>query len=802
MKFNKLQYILLLFCSFFCLTSFSQTITISGSVSDKETGEMILGAQIMALPMKKGVISNVYGFYSLTIADSVESILVKSSTYKSLLIQIANKRDTVINIELKPEVKEFETVSITGTKSDNINSTQLGQIELSMEEIKLLPAFMGEVDVLKTIQLLPGVSSISEGGQGFYVRGGGPDQNLVLLDEAIVYNASHLFGFFSVFNPDAVKNINLIKGGMPANFGGRMSSVLEINMKEGNNKKLSIKGGLGLISSRLTIESPIKKDKGSFIFSARRTYIDILLKPFIPKESPFSGSGYFFYDLNFKANYTLNDKNRFFISSYYGKDLFNYGNKQDDFTMEMPWGNGIVAARWNHIFSQKVFLNVTSTFSDYLFGFKSKQDIFRFELNSGIQDYGTKVDFSYYPNSKHKIKWGADYIFHRFTPTSVSVNIDDVKLNTGDAQRLYSHESALYVLDEIEFTPRFKMNVGFRYSMYHQVGPFTRYIKDDIANPDSTVNYMKGDLISFYHGPEPRVSFRFVINENSSIKAGYSYNYQYVHLTSMSAVSLPTDIWYPTTDVAKPQQGSQYTTGYFRNFFKNKLETSVEVYYKDMRNLIEYKEGALPADNVSENTDDLLTFGRGWSYGIEFFLKKTSGRFTGWIGYTWSKTERLFSDLNQGLPFPAKYDRRHDFSLVGTYKIDKRLILSTTYIYATGNTLTLPTSWFVHENELLYNYGPKNATRMNDYHRLDISLTYYDKPFRTKTDKQTGETIQIEKKIRSNWAFSIYNLYNRANPFFLYIDPEGNIYEGDFKIKVKQVSLFPIIPSITWNFEF
>lgn len=775
--------------------------TLSGYVTDSKNGEALIGVKVYIPTTNQGAVTNNYGFYSLTVNSGSYKIEFRSGLYPSESREIDLTKDVRLDIELGTNVKDLKEIVINAKKGENVNSTQMGQIELDIEKIKTLPAFMGEVDVIKTIQLLPGVSSVSEGGQGFYVRGGGPDQNLVMLDEGVVYNAAHLFGFFSVFNADAVKSVNLIKGGMPANYGGRMSSVLEVNMNEGNNKKFKVKGGLGAISSRLTVEGPLKKDKGSFIISGRRTYIDLIMKAAIPDTSPFAGSSYFFYDFNAKFNYKLTDKDRIFLSGYYGKDVFNFEDREGGFNAKMPWGNGIAALRWNHLFSNKLFMNLTSTFSDYQFSFGSKQDEFRFELFSGVRDVGSKVDFSYFPNSRHSIKWGADYIYHTFTPTSVSAQNDTVVFNTGVAQKLYSHETSFYALDDFELNDVIKINAGLRYSMYHHVGPFTRYIKGDgISTPDTAINYSKGDVIKFYNGLEPRLSARFLLPDKSSIKAGYSYNYQYVHLTSLSAVSLPTDIWYPSTDKAKPEIGWQASIGYFRNFMNDMFETSVEIYYKEMNNMIEYKEGAVPGDEVNDNTDNLLVYGKGWAYGIEFFIKKSVGKFTGWIGYTWAKTDRKFPDLNEGKIYPAKYDRRHDLSVVGTYKLNDRWTFSTSFIYATGNTLTLPSSWYVQEQNLLFNYGARNSTRMAPYHRLDLSANWYSKDYKTKTDAQ-GNEIQVKKKIKSNWAFSIYNVYNRANPFFLYVDNDGKFLNGDFKITVKQVSLFPIIPSVTWNFE-
>ena len=784
------------------LFSLSQKATLSGYITDASNGEAIIGAKVFIPSIKQGAITNTYGFYSLTLPVGKYSVEYKFASFSTVTKDIDLSKDVTLNVELGSSVNNLKEVEINAKKGENVNSAKLGQVELEMDQIKTLPAFMGEVDVIKTIQLLPGVSSVSEGGQGFYVRGGGPDQNLVLVDEAVVYNAAHLFGFFSVFNADAVKGVSLTKGGMPANFGGRMSSVLEVNMNEGNNKTFKVKGGIGAISSRITIEGPLKKDKGSFIVSGRRTYIDVIMKAAIPDTSPFAGTSYYFYDFNLKLNYKITKKDRLFLSGYYGKDVFSFGNTQDNFNVKMPWGNAIAALRWNHLFNPKLFMNVTTTFTDYMFQFGSNQDQFRFSLNSGVRDLGAKVDFSYYPNTKHKLKWGADYIFHTFTPTSVSAETDSIVFDTGLAQKLYSHESAIYITDEYDLSENWKFNVGLRYSTYQQVGPFTRFIKGDIGTADSTIQYGNGDLIKFYHGLEPRFSFRWMLPDKSSIKGGYSYNYQYVHLTSLSAVSLPTDIWYPTTDIAKPQSGWQTSIGYFKNFDDDKWETSIEAYYKGMNNLIEYEEGALPGDNVNDNTDNLLVFGKGWSYGVELFIKRSFGKLTGWVGYTWSKTERQFEDLNEGNPFPAKYDRRHDLSVVATYKLNERWTFSSAFIYATGNTLTLPTSWYVQEQNLLFNYGARNSTRMAPYHRLDLSATWYDKPTKTKIDPISGLKMEVKKRFRHNWSFSVYNVYNRANPFFLYVDNDGDFLNGDFKLSVKQVTLFPVIPSVTWNFEF
>lgn len=799
-----MRHTLLLLIVFWYSCLFAQDkATLSGTISDAGTGELVFQARISIVSLSKGTFSNEYGFYSLTVPKGQYEIQVTSFGKKTIKQTIDLTDNRVLNFELPDDdTEELEVVEINARKGENINSTQLGQIELDIEKIKTLPAFLGEVDIIKTLQLLPGVSSANEGGQGFYVRGGSPDQNLVLLDEAQVYNASHLFGFFSVFNADAVKSVNLIKGGMPANYGGRISSVMEVKMNEGNNRKFVVKGGIGLISSRLTVEGPLKKEKGSFMIAGRRTYIDVLMKPFLKRSSNFAGTGYYFFDLNFKANYTINKNNRIYLSAYYGKDEFSFGNKADDFMVKMPWGNGVASVRWNHIFNSKLFLNLSGTFTDYRFSFNSEMDKFNIGLSTGIRDYGAKADFSYFPGSRHRIKFGVDYIYHTFTPVSVSAEQDEsIDFNTGMRQSLRNHESAVYIQDEIDITDRIRINAGLRYSMYQFTGPFIRYIKGPVNGNDSSVQYGKNELIQFYQGLEPRISGRILLDKKSSVKAGFSYNNQYIHLASLSSVSLPTDIWYPSTEKIKPQRGWQASAGYFRDLFNDKFELSVEIYYKKMKNLVEFSPGATPIDNVNDNTDNLLIMGEGWGYGAEFFLQKKVGKFTGWIGYTWAKSERKFPEI-QEKAFPSKYDRRHDLTLVGTYKLNERWTFSACFVYASGNTLTLPSSYYVQDQNVLYNYGERNSTRMAPYHRLDLSATWYDKPEKLKKDPQSGETIRIKKRFRQNVNISVYNVYNRANPYFLYISTKGSLMKDSFKMSVKQASLFPVLPSVTWNFQF
>ncbi len=800
--------------------------TLSGYVKEEATGEFSIAASIYL--KKKGVedrrigaTTNQYGFYSITLEKGTYQLFVSYIGFEDFSKEIFLDKDIRLNIAIKEKGVVGKEVEILGEKPDqNIKSTDMGVNHIDIEKIKQLPAFMGEVDILKTIQLLPGVQSAGEGNSGFYVRGGGPDQNLVLLDEAIVYNTGHLFGFFSIFNGDAIRNVELIKGNMPAQYGGRLSSVLDVSMKEGNSQKFHCDGGIGLISSRLTLEGPIKKDTSSFMISARRTYIDVLTRPFISEA--YKGSGYFFYDLNAKVNYRISDKDRLFVSGYFGRDVFSYSNNRDfgsGFKVNIPWGNATTTLRWNHLMNQKLFVNTSAIFSDYKFEFGATQSQFEFRLYSGIRDFNGKVDFSYFPSEKHKIKFGTNYVYHVFTPSHASAKSGNVDFNVGGIVRLYAHEAAFYFSDDFDVSARIKISAGLRYSYFRQVGPFKRFVKSNIGNRIvDTILYKTGDKITEYGGPEPRLSMRIELNKQSSLKFGFSQNYQYVHLASISSVSLPTDVWMPSTSIIQPQFSTQYAAGYFRNFNDNNYEASVEVYYKDMRHLLDYKEGSLPDDNVNDNVDNAFTFGKGWSYGAEFFLKKRMGKFNGWIGYTICKTWRQFDSINSGNKFLAKYDRRHDVSVALAYDLNKSWSFGSVFVFATGNNATLPVSWYLLEGHMVPEYGDRNSYRIRSYHRLDLSVTYTpNKEKRIARRKQKWDESMKQKgvntnemkvpsswksKVQSSWNFSIYNAYNRHNPFFIYFQNDGNIFDGSLNVKAMQVSLFPILPSITWNFKF
>ncbi|MBP7408205.1 MAG: TonB-dependent receptor [Flavobacteriales bacterium] len=780
------------------------TVTISGYVKDASSGEALIAANVYLKEAKRGAVANAYGYYVLNVEPGTHTVVMNYLGFDEFSTVIELKEDLKLNIDAKPKaiaMKEFEAV---GERSkSNTEDTQMGTVDLDVQRLNTLPALLGEVDILKTIQFLPGVKSNGEGNSGFYVRGGGPDQNLILLDNATVYNASHLFGFFSVFNADAVKNIELIKGGMPANYGGRISSVLDINMKEGNDKGFHGQGGIGLISSRLTLEGPIVKDRGSFIVSGRRTYIDVLTKPFINDTSSFAGTGYYFYDINAKANYRLSDKDRFFLSGYFGRDVFTFsGANEGDPAFRIPWGNTTVSARWNHVFGPKLFLNTTATFSDYSFAFDATQDQFAFKLFSGIKDYGLKLDMSHYPTARHHLKYGAQYIYHIYTTSTVDVSSGDTEFDIDTPPKLHAHESALYILDDYDVTDLLRVNLGLRLTRFDHVGPYTQYELDERGRSIGTEEFGPGKPISAYTALEPRISARYTLGPNSSVKASFNRGQQYVHLASFSSIALPTDVWIPSSERVKPQIGTQYSAGYFRDLFEDVFEASVEVYYKDFDNLIEYAEGASPQSNGNTNYDAQLVFGDGYSYGAELFIKKRTGKFTGWLGYTWSKTMRQFADINEGREFPSRWDRRNDLSLVLGYDHNKRWSFGATFVYATGQAVTLPVNRYFIEGLLVSEFTDRNGYRMAPYHRLDLSATLTNKEYKTVKDPTTGVETQVLRKWRSSWTFGVYNAYNRRNPYFIYFGSEGVPSNGSFQVVAKQVSLFSVLPSVTWNFKF
>lgn len=773
---------------FFCAVFGQEKFTLNGYIKDSLTGETLIGANVTVKEEGRGASSNQYGFYSITLEKGNYQLLVSFVGYEAKLVDVDFTENRSINILLAPSSTNLNSVTVTGRKREsNIKSAQMGKIDLSINTIKSLPPFFGEVDILKVLQLLPGVRNAGEGNSGFYVRGGGPDQNLIMLDEAVVYNTGHLFGFFSVFNSDAIKNLTLIKGGIPPQYGGRLSSVIDVAMKDGNTNKTQVDAGIGLISSRFSIQGPMFKEKASYMISARRTYIDALIKPFIGKSNSFYGSGYYFYDLNAKMNYKFSEKDRLFLSGYFGRDKFNFNNAKRSFTTEVPWGNATATLRWNHVFNKKLFANTSLIYNDYGFEFNGTQNDFTIKLKSGIKDLNAKTDFDFYASPEHKLKFGGQYTFHTFLPSVVSGQQDTTVFEPANVQKKYANEFAFYIQDDWEVTRALKVNYGVRYSRFQQVGRYTSYATDADGNKVDSTTYGPGQVIKSYGGLEPRLTVRYSLNDESSIKAAVTRNYQYIHLVSNAGTTLPTDIWVPSTYRVKPQIGWQYAAGYFKNFSNNMFETSLEVYYKTMQNQIEYREGYTP--NTLQDPEENFVFGKGWSYGAELFVNKIKGRFTGWIGYTLSWTWRQFPDINNGEKYPSKYDRRHDLSLVAAYELTKKWKLSSVFVFGTGNAISLPERFYFVGGVLTQEFSSINAYRMQPYHRLDFSATYT--PVHKKPRKYT-----------SNWVFSVYNVYSRQNPYFYYYDQEGSAANGTLKVTAKQVSLFPIIPAITWNVKW
>jgi len=768
--------------------NWQEKFTLNGYIKDSLTGETLIAASIAVKEEGRGVATNQYGFFAITLAKGNYQLLLSFIGYASKTVEVNFDRNKEVNFLLAPLSSYLNNVTVSARKREsNIKSAQMGKVELNMNTIKALPSFLGEVDILKSLQLLPGVRNAGEGNSGFYVRGGGPDQNLIMLDEAVVYNTGHLFGFFSVFNADAIKSVSLIKGGMPAQYGGRLSSVIDVAMKDGNINKTEVDAGIGLIASRFAIQGPIVKDRASFLISARRTYIDGLVKPFIGKTNSFYGSGYYFYDLNAKINYRFSNKDRLYLSGYFGRDKFDFNNAKRSFKTSIPWGNSTATLRWNHVFNKRLFANTSLIYNDYNFAFNGAQNNFNIKLSSGIQDINAKTDFDFYATPEHKLKFGGQYTFHTFLPSVVSGSQDSVVFEPDNVQKKYANEFALYIQDDWELSKRIKLNYGLRYSRFQQVGKYTAYTNDANGNKSDSVVYNSGQVVKSYGGFEPRATMRFTINDSSSFKAAVTRNLQYIHLVSNAGTTLPTDIWVPSTYRVQPQIGWQYTAGYFRNFKNNMFETSLEVYYKTMDNQIEYREGY--TSNTLKDPEEDFVFGKGWSYGAEVFVNKVKGRFTGWIGYTLSWTWRKFPQLNNNEKYPSKYDRRHDISVVGTYTLNDKWKFSSIFIYGTGNATSLPERFYFVEGVLTQEFSRINAYRVAPYHRLDLSATYT--PLPKKQRKYTG-----------NWVFSIYNVYSRQNPYFYYYDQEGSAANGTLAVTAKQVSLFPMIPSVTWNVKF
>ncbi len=759
----------------FLLASAQQKYTISGNIKDFATGEDLIGATVLIEgATHRGTVSNSYGFYSISLPASEYKIRFQYIGYESQTITVTLSENQVIDIELKEKTVELGNIVVTGERADkNVTSVEMGNVKLTPKQIESIPVLFGEHDILKTIQLMPGVKSAGEGNSGFYVRGGGIDQNLILLDEAPVYNASHLLGFFSVFNSEAIKSANLMKGSIPAEFGGRASSVFDIKMKEGNMKKFGVTGNIGLISSNLAVEGPIKKDKGSFIVSGRRTYADMFLV--FSKKEDIKNTTLYFYDLNLKSNYKINKNNRIYLSGYFGRDNFGYAKE-----FGFDWGSITGTLRWNHNFNGKLFSNTSFIVSNYSYNiniFDAADILIRSEIN----DINLKQNFTLYANAQNTIKFGGNVIFHNVLPGEITVS-EGFSLESDKISRRRAIEWAGYISNNQKISEQFKVYYGLRLALFSNVGPGEFYEFDETGKLINTINKEHFGIVKTQGGLEPRVGLNYTINRKSSLKASYNRIYQFLHLLSNSTTTTPTDLWLPSSNNVKPQISDQISLGYFRNFKENEYETSLEIYYKDLKNQIDYKNGAELVYNATVESE--LVFGKGWAYGAELMVKRNFGRLNGWVSYTWAKTMRQFDLINKGNPFPARHDRTHDLSVVGMFDITRKLKLSATWIFYTGNAVTFPSGKYEIEGQTVAYYTERNGYRMPNYHRFDLGLTWQ----RKKTER-----------FESSWNFSVYNVYARENAYFIDFresDENPNVTEA------VQFAIFKVIPSVSYKFKF
>ncbi|MGC9375679.1 MAG: TonB-dependent receptor [Bacteroidales bacterium] len=767
--------ITLLLFSFFQVTATKYTL--SGHITD-ESGEELIGATIYVKSLKTGTVTNAYGFYSLTIPKNSYQIIYSYVGYETQIKKVELNQNLRINIVLKEQSKTLNEVVITAERKDaNVAKAEMSTMKIQAQEIKKIPAFMGEVDVIKAIQLMPGVQSASEGSSGFNVRGGDAGQNLILLDEATVYNASHLMGFFSVFNNDAIKDVKLYKGDIPAAYGGRLSSLLDIRMKDGNNKEFHANGGIGTVSSRLTLESPIVKDKGAFIISGRRSYADLMLM--FSSDEDIRKNQLYFYDLNLKGNYKINDKDRIYLSWYMGRDVFDY-----DDLFGFSWGNKTFTLRWNHLFSEKLFSNFSVILSDYDYEIGQNSEEQGFIWSSDLNDIKFTADYTYYPNTRNTIRFGVTGTMHHFNPGLAKGVGNQTMYNELKMPESNALEWAGYLSNEWKLNKKTTINIGLRGTIFQNMGKATVYNFDEnYEKIDSTV-YSSGEIYNTFWGLEPRVNFKYSINDRSSVKGNYSRTKQFIHLASNSTAGSPLDIWIPSSPNINPQIADQFAVGYFRNFFEDALETSIEAYYKNMDNQIDFRDHAQLL--LNPEIEGEFRTGYAWSYGLEFLIRKQTGKFTGWISYTLSKAERKIPEINQGKVYPASYDKPHNMAIVASYDFSKKLNAAANWVYSTGNPVTFPVGRYEYGNMIVPIYSDRNDYRLPDYHRLDLSVTY-----KFGVDKTRG--------LRSELNLSIYNVYNRKNTWMLFFSQD----DEDPNITIaEKVYLFPILPSITYNFYF
>lgn len=759
------------------IRSYEQKTSVSGTVKSKKTGETVIGATIRTTDLRYAIVTNDYGFYSLTLLAGSHTLEISAAGFQTETLSFSIEHDTVIHVSLAEEIKNLEAVTVkSSAKGRSLSNPQMGIERLTTKEIKTIPVLFGERDVLKTIQLLPGIKSAGDGNSGFYVRGGAADQNLVLLDEAPVYNASHLLGFFSTFNSDAIKDITVYKGGMPAQYGGRLSSVLDIKMNDGNNQDFAASGGIGLISARLNLEGPIQKDKSSFLLTGRRTYADMFLK--LSPDSSLSNNTLYFYDLNAKLNYILGEKDRLYLSGYFGKDAMAAAE-----TFGINWGNGTGTLRWNHTLNSKLFSNTSLILSNYNYTVSMKSGANNFDFFSQIRDLNLRQEFQWYPDNRNTIRAGFNSIYHTLRPGEVNPTSENSSINPSSLQKRYSLENALFITNTWKTSDKINISYGFRLSSFSVLGKGDFYTLDADGKITDTLHYKSGEFVKTYINPEPRVALSYQLNPSSSVKLSYTRNVQSLHLISNSTSAGPTDKWIASTNIIKPEIADQVSAGYYKDLGKGKYELTIETYYKAMQNQIDYRDGA----DVFRNMDAIetqLLFGKGRAYGIEWLLKKKTGNLTGWLSYTLSKTEKRINGINNDQWYNARQDRTHDITIVASYQLNKSWIISANWIFYTGDAITFPAGKYRVDDRVIYYYTERNSYRMPAYHRLDLGATW---------------TLKQKKNYSSELAFSLYNAYGRENAYSISFRES---FEEPGKTEAVQTALFKFVPSISYNFKF
>lgn len=784
--------------SFFLLfySGFSQQkFTINGTIKDASNGEALIGVTVFISEIKNGVATNEYGFYAITLPTATYSISYSYVGFQLISKTIDLNKDTQLNIELLPETERLQEVVVQAEiEQANVQNLEMSTNKLEIKTILRIPTLFGESDVLRSLQLLPGVSTVGEGASGFNVRGGSVGQNLILLDEAPVYNSSHLFGFFSVFNPDAVKDTKLYKGAIPSRYGGRLASILDVRMKEGNSKKLEVTGGIGSVFSRLAVEGPLIKDKASFIIAVRRSYIDVLARPFVQLLK--DGGALNFYDLTMKTNYNINRKNRVYLSAYFGRDNFKF-----DKTQGFNWGNSTATVRWNHLFNERLFSNLTLVYSKYDYSLQfGKDDRNRFSWNSSITNFILRPQFTYFINSKNELNFGGDATYYTFAPAN-AVGVTNGKSVDISLDKKYNLETALHIGNSQKLTSAFSIEYGLRFSNFQSLGPGTTYdYNDTIPGIRKSVTgakiYKSGETIASYRNLEPRLSFKVQGNEASSVKGSYNRMVQYLHLISNTTASNPLDVWNPSSNNIKPQIADQFTLGYFKDIGEaRKYELSVESYLRYTQNQLDYIDGAdLLINRYLEG--DLLS-GSGRAYGLETYFQKKTGRLTGWVSYTLGRTELKVDGINRGEWYETRYNQTHNLKVAAFYDINSRWSVSGNFIYTSGTPTTFPTSRYIQQGILIpYNVNEsRNNVHLKSYHRLDISFRLEGKKIRNGKERKNADY----------WVFSLYNVYGRRNPFSIYFSqndirvPAGQPLQS----QATQLSIIgSIIPSISYNFKF